>query len=159
MRRFIKNQSLTQQFSRNTVSEYRPEKNDEKLRNWSSRLSNLSTGPASRGYLSQLQALLSYYNKQINDTTKVFNAITPGHRLGKLEFQNHHQRPRFKGQKQLRITQHSRVRFGQDFQRHLLKGFKGSRRYCNCLVYIDRTTKWPSTLWSGLIIMPITLNS
>jgi len=71
MRRFIKNQSLAQQFARNSALEYRPEKNDEKLRNWTSRLSNLSTGPASRGYLSQLQALLTYYNKQIADTTKV----------------------------------------------------------------------------------------
>ncbi len=71
MRRFIKSQSITQS-ARNTISEYRPEKNDEKLRNWTSRLSNLSTQPASRGYLSQLQALLTYYNKQIHDTTKVY---------------------------------------------------------------------------------------
>jgi len=35
-------------------------------------LSSLSTQAASRGYLSQLQALLTYYNKQIADTTKVF---------------------------------------------------------------------------------------
>jgi len=72
MRKFIKNQSFAQQFSRNSAAEYRPEKNDEKLRNWTSRLSNLSSQPASRGYLSQLQALLTYYNKQIADTTKVF---------------------------------------------------------------------------------------
>ena len=71
MRRFIKNQSITHQFVRNTVSEFRPEKNDEKLRNWTSRLSNLSTQPSSRAYLSQLQALLTYYNKHIHDTTKV----------------------------------------------------------------------------------------
>ncbi len=71
MRRFIKNQSFAKQFVRNSVPEFRPEKNDEKLRNWTSRLSNLSTQPASRAYLSQLQALLTYYNKQIHDTTKV----------------------------------------------------------------------------------------
>lgn len=158
MRRFIKNQSLTQHLARNSVPEYRPEKNDEKLRNWTSRLSSLSTGPASRGYLSQLQALLTYYNKQIADTTRVRLEIMSGNRLGKLELQNHHQGPRLQSQKQLRLTQHPRVRFGQDFQRHLQQRLQSSRRH-RTLFLIDRTTKWLSTPWFGLITMLTTLSS
>lgn len=60
------------------------------MRNWTSRLSNLSSQPASRGYLSQLQALLTYYNKQIADTTKVNSISNKGNWLGKLEFKNHY---------------------------------------------------------------------
>lgn len=76
MRRFIKSAPIQKQFSRNVAAEYRPEKNDEVLRSWTSRLNNLSTQPASRGYLSQFQALLAYYNKQVNDTTKVYTKMT-----------------------------------------------------------------------------------
>jgi hypothetical protein len=39
-------------------------------------LSNLASGPLSKGYLSQLQALLAYYNKQASDTTKVHSPIS-----------------------------------------------------------------------------------
>lgn len=75
MRKFIKNQSFQSLFSRNSASEYRPEKNDEKLRNWTSRLNSLSTLPTSRAYLSQFQALLAYYNRNVSDTTKVWLSI------------------------------------------------------------------------------------
>lgn len=71
MRKFIKTQSFKSLIARNSAAEYRPEKNDEKLKTWTSRLTGLSTEPASRAYLSQFQALLTYYNKNVADTTKV----------------------------------------------------------------------------------------
>jgi hypothetical protein len=81
MRRFIKSASVQKQFSRNVAAEYRPEKNDEVLRSWTSRLSSLSTQPASRGHLSQFQALLAYYNRQTVDTTKVKAKCILGNQL------------------------------------------------------------------------------
>ena len=56
---------------RSAVPVYNPEANDQKLKTWWNRLSQLSSKPASKVYLSQLSTLLAYYNRQVNDTSKV----------------------------------------------------------------------------------------
>ena len=56
---------------RSTVPEYRPDIHEQKLRNWTNRLNTLATSPASRMYVSQLAALMNYYNKTVEDRTKV----------------------------------------------------------------------------------------
>lgn len=83
MKRFIRNQSLFR-FARNSVPDYKPEQNDQKLRNWNTRLNSLATKPITKVYLSQLGALLNYYNKQIADTTTVLSHLNLDYRLGKL---------------------------------------------------------------------------
>ena len=59
------------QVARSAVPEYRPEVNDQKFKNWWSRLNNLSSRPASKVYLAQLSNLFAYFNRQVTDTTKV----------------------------------------------------------------------------------------
>lgn len=50
---------------RAAVPEYRPDIHDQKLRNWTNRLNVLATSPASKMYVSQLAALMNYYNKTV----------------------------------------------------------------------------------------------
>jgi len=57
--------------NRNAIPEYRPEANEQKLKNWWTRLNTLSSRPASKVYLAQLSNLLAYYNRTVTDTTKV----------------------------------------------------------------------------------------
>lgn len=158
MRRFIRTPAISQQFARNSIPEYRPEKNDEKLRNWTSRISNLSTLPASRSYLSQLQALLTYYNKQIADTTRVTYYLISVNRMGQLELQNYYQGVGQQSQRKLHRTQLTRVRPRQNLHWNLQQGLQGPWWYCKNLL-INRTTKWPSIQWSGWIITLTMLNS
>lgn len=57
--------------ARNTQPAYNPEVNDQKLRNWTSRLGALATSPSSRMYLAQLGALTGYLNRGSVDNTEV----------------------------------------------------------------------------------------
>ena len=59
------------QVTRSTAPEYRPEANEQNFKNWWGRLNNLSSLPTSKVYLAQLSNLFAYYNKQVEDTTKV----------------------------------------------------------------------------------------
>lgn len=70
MRRFIR--SVPFQFvGRNSQPAYNPEANDQKLKNWSNRLNNLASSQSSKLYLSQLGALVNYYNRLTHDISKV----------------------------------------------------------------------------------------
>jgi len=60
---------------RNTQSTYDPETNNQRLKNWTSRLSNLAASQTSKVYLSQLGALVNYYNRAAIDNTKVKSLI------------------------------------------------------------------------------------
>ena len=71
MRRFVRSVPV-KAMGRNTQPAYNPEANDQKLKNWSSKLNNLATSTASKMYLGQLGALVNYYNRAAMDTTKVF---------------------------------------------------------------------------------------
>ena len=70
MRKLLRSTPFTQMV-RSSVPEYRPEINDQKYKNWWSRLNNLSSRPASKVYLAQLSNLYAYFNRQVTDTTKV----------------------------------------------------------------------------------------
>ena len=70
MRKLLRTTPFTQ-VARSAVPEYRPEVNDQKFKNWWSRLNNLSSRPASKVYLAQLSNLFAYFNRQVTDTTKV----------------------------------------------------------------------------------------
>ena len=70
MRRFIR-RVPTQLIARNAVPAYNPEANEQKLRNWTSRLNNLASTQSSKMYLAQLGALLNYYNRGAVDSTQV----------------------------------------------------------------------------------------
>jgi hypothetical protein len=70
MRKLLRLTPFTQ-MARSSVPEYRPEINDQKYKNWWSRLNNLSSRPASKVYLAQLSNLFAYFNRQVIDTTKV----------------------------------------------------------------------------------------
>ena len=59
------------QTARNSVPEYRPESNEQKFKDWWSRLNSLSNKPASKVYLAQLSNLFAYYNRQVSDSTSV----------------------------------------------------------------------------------------
>ena len=70
MRRFIR--TVPRQIvGRNSQPAYNPEANDQKLRNWTSRLNNLASSGPSKMYLAQLGALVNYYNRGSTDTTQV----------------------------------------------------------------------------------------
>lgn len=71
MRRFVRSVPF-KVMGRNTQPAYNPEANDQKLKNWSNKLSNLATSTSSKLYLSQFGALVNYYNRLAADTTKVF---------------------------------------------------------------------------------------
>lgn len=71
MRRFVRSVPF-KVMGRNTQSAYNPEASDQKLKAWSNKLSNLATSQSSKLYLSQLGALVNYYNRITVDTTKVF---------------------------------------------------------------------------------------
>lgn len=70
MRKLLRSNTLFTPI-RSSVPAYNPEANDQKLKTWWNRLNSLSSRPASKVYLSQLSNLLAYYNRQVNDTTKV----------------------------------------------------------------------------------------
>ena len=70
MRKLLRTARFSQ-VTRSSVPEYRPEVNDQKFKNWWSRLNNLSSRPASKVYLAQLSNLFAYFNRQVTDTTKV----------------------------------------------------------------------------------------
>ena len=70
MRKFIRSIPL-QVTARNTQTAYDPETNNQRLKNWTSRLSNLAASQTSKVYLSQLGALVNYYNRAATDNTKV----------------------------------------------------------------------------------------
>lgn len=70
MRKLVRTAPL-RVMGRNTQPSYNPEANDQKLRSWSSRLNGLATSQASKVYLGQLGALISYYNRATVDVTKV----------------------------------------------------------------------------------------
>ena len=72
MRRFIRSAPM-QLKGRNTQPAYNPEANDQKLRNWTSRLNNLASSGASKMYLAQLGALVNYYNRGAVDSTQVID--------------------------------------------------------------------------------------
>ena len=72
MRRFIRT-IPKQVVARNSQPAYNPEVNDQKLRNWTSRLNNLASSGASKMYLVQLGALVNYYNRGAVDSTQVFS--------------------------------------------------------------------------------------
>lgn len=57
--------------TRTSLPAYNPEANDQKTREWTSRLNSLASSGPSKSYLSQLGALLNYYNKVVSDTRKV----------------------------------------------------------------------------------------
>lgn len=59
------------QVTRSSAPEYRPEANEQNFKNWWGRLNNLSSLPTSKVYLAQLSNLFAYFNKQVEDTTKV----------------------------------------------------------------------------------------
>jgi len=61
--------------ARNTQPTYDPETNNQRLKNWTSRLSNLAASQTSKVYLSQLGALVNYYNRAAIDSTKVKHLI------------------------------------------------------------------------------------
>lgn len=70
MRRFVR--SVPRQIvGRNAQPAYNPEANDQKLRNWTSRLNNLASSGASKIYLAQLGALVNYFNRGAVDSTQV----------------------------------------------------------------------------------------
>lgn len=143
MRRFTRTPAISQQFARNSVPEYRPQKNDQKYRNWSSRINNLSTLPASRGYLSQLQALLSYYNRQVADTTKVINYF-----IQSIEWDNWNSKIITKGlvnKVKDNYTQLSAQEYDLDkiFTEIFSKDSKALDQIV-FFIYKNRTTKWPS---------------
>ncbi len=91
MKRFIRNQSFPR-FTRFSVPEYKPEQNDQKFRNWNARLNTIASKPVTKVYLSQLGALMNYYNKQISDTSSVTYLLILAHRLECLASQNNNQR-------------------------------------------------------------------
>ena len=70
MRKLLRASPFTQ-MARSAVPDFRPEANDQKFKNWWSRLNSLSSRPASKVYLAQLSNLFSYFNRQVTDTTKV----------------------------------------------------------------------------------------
>ncbi len=70
MRKLLRSTPFSQ-VARSAVPEYRPEANDQKFKNWWSRLNSLSSRPASKVYLAQLSNLFAYFNRQVTDTTKV----------------------------------------------------------------------------------------
>jgi len=70
MRKLIRSLPL-QVRGRNTQATYDPETNNQRLKNWTSRLSNLAASQTSKVYLSQLGALVNYYNRAATDNTKV----------------------------------------------------------------------------------------
>ena len=70
MRKLLRTAPFSQ-VARSAVPEYRPEVNDQKFKNWWSRLNNLSSRPASKVYLAQLSNLFAYFNRQVTDTTRV----------------------------------------------------------------------------------------
>lgn len=70
MRKFIRSTPF-KTLGRNTQPAYNPEANDQRLKNWSSRLNSLSTTQVSKVYLGQLGALVNYYNRAAVDSTKV----------------------------------------------------------------------------------------
>ena len=72
MRRFLRS-APRQIMGRNTQPAYNPEANDQKLRNWTSRLNNLASSGASKMYLAQLGALVNYYNRGAVDSTQVIS--------------------------------------------------------------------------------------
>ena len=74
MRKLIRSIPL-QVRARNTQASYDPEVNNQRLKNWTSRLSNLAASQTSKVYLSQLGALVNYYNRAAIDNTKVKNFI------------------------------------------------------------------------------------
>ena len=70
MRRFVR--SVPRQVvGRNTQPAYNPEANDQKLRNWTSRLGGLANSGASKMYLAQLGAVVNYLNRGAVDSTQV----------------------------------------------------------------------------------------
>jgi len=79
---------------RSSVPAYNPEANDQKLKTWWTRINGLSNRPASKVYLSQLSNLLAYYNRQVQDTTKVLFSNISADRLRSLEQKNNYQRYR-----------------------------------------------------------------
>ena len=70
MRRFVRSVPL-QVAGRNSQPAYNPEANEQKLKNWSSRLNNLASSGASKMYMSQLGALMNYYNRGATGSTQV----------------------------------------------------------------------------------------
>ena len=69
MRRFVRTTPF-KIVGRNSNLAYNPEANNEKLKNWSSRLNGLATSASAKVYLGQLSALISYYNRAATDLTK-----------------------------------------------------------------------------------------
>ena len=70
MRKLVRSIPL-QVTGRNTQPTYDPETNSQRLKGWTSRLNNLAASQTSKVYLSQLGALVNYYNRSSNDNTKV----------------------------------------------------------------------------------------
>lgn len=70
MRKFVRSVPL-RAMGRSAQPAYNPEANDQRLKNWSTRLNALATSQASKVYLGQLGALVNYYNRAATDTTKV----------------------------------------------------------------------------------------
>lgn len=68
-----------QVMGRSTQPAYNPEVNDQKLKNWSNRLNNLASSQSSKLYLSQLGALVNYYNRLTHDISKVLHLSNVGY--------------------------------------------------------------------------------
>ena len=54
---------------RAAIPEYRPEVQEQNLKNWMGRLNNLSSKPVSKVYLAQFSGLVAYFNRTAVDTT------------------------------------------------------------------------------------------
>lgn len=70
MRKLLRSAPLLPK-TRAAAPEYRPEVQEQKFKNWWSRLNSLSNKPTSKVYLAQLSNLFSYYNRQVSDSTQV----------------------------------------------------------------------------------------
>ena len=70
MRRFIRS-ATPRVLGRNTQPAFDPEASNQKLKNWTNRLSNLASTGESKMYLTQLGALMNYYNRGAVDNTQV----------------------------------------------------------------------------------------
>ena len=60
--------------ARTSLPAYNPEANDQKTREWVTRLNGLSSAGPSKVYLGQLGALINYFNKHVESKEKVSKA-------------------------------------------------------------------------------------
>ena len=92
MRRLVRSSPM-QKMGRNSMPAFDPEASNQKLKNWTNRLSNLASTGESKMYLTQLGALVNYYNRGAVDTTQVHLSASSGYRLERLEIPHRHRRP------------------------------------------------------------------